>query len=115
MKKTSVLVNTGRGTVVDSDALANALHEGWIWGAGLDVVSGEPNVPADHPLVKEPRYLIHVQFFFLRALFLILYNVKVRHFTPYWEWDVRNSCGYGDACYKKCVGGDFWGNYACFS
>lgn len=63
MKKTSVLVNTGRGTVVDSDALANALHEGWIWGAGLDVVAGEPNVPADHPLVKEPRYLIHILFF----------------------------------------------------
>jgi glyoxylate/hydroxypyruvate reductase len=58
MKKTSVLVNTGRGTVVDSDALANALHEGWIWGAGLDVVAGEPNVPADHPLVKEPRCVI---------------------------------------------------------
>lgn len=64
MKKTSILVNTGRGTVVDSDALANALNEGWIWGAGLDVVAGEPNVLADHPLVKEPRYLIHAQFFF---------------------------------------------------
>jgi len=58
MKKTSVLVNTGRGTVVDSDALAKALHEGWIWGAGLDVVAGEPNVLADHPLVKEPRCVI---------------------------------------------------------
>ncbi|KAF8804737.1 D-isomer specific 2-hydroxyacid dehydrogenase [Phlegmacium glaucopus] len=55
MKKTSVLVNTCRGTVVDSDALAKALHEGWIWGAGLDVVAGEPNIPTDHPLVKEPR------------------------------------------------------------
>ena len=62
MKKTSVLVNTGRGTVVDSDALAKALHEGWIWGAGLDVVAGEPNIPADHPLVKEPRYLIYGSF-----------------------------------------------------
>ena len=62
MMKTSVLVNTGRGTVVDSDALAKALHEGWIWGAGLDVVAGEPNIPADHPLVKEPRYLIYGSF-----------------------------------------------------
>lgn len=34
MKKHSVLVNAGRGTVVDSDALAKALREGWIWGAG---------------------------------------------------------------------------------
>jgi glyoxylate/hydroxypyruvate reductase len=83
MKKTSVLVNTGRGTVVDSVALANALHDGWIWGAGLDVVAGEPNVLADHPLVKEPRYLIHTHIFLLRAPLLILYNIKVCHFTPY--------------------------------
>lgn len=40
MKKTAVLVNTGRGTLVDSDVLAKALKEGWIWGAGLDVVEG---------------------------------------------------------------------------
>jgi glyoxylate/hydroxypyruvate reductase len=55
MKKHAVLVNTSRGTLVDSDALAQALHEEWIWGAGLDVVEGEPQVGADHPLVKEPR------------------------------------------------------------
>ena len=55
MKKTAVLVNTSRGTLVDSDALATALHQGLIWGAGLDVVEGEPQVTADHPLVKEPR------------------------------------------------------------
>lgn len=55
MKKTAVLVNTARGTLVDSDALARALREGCLWGAGIDVVEGEPNVGADHPLVKEPR------------------------------------------------------------
>ena len=55
MKRTSVLVNTSRGSLVDSNALANALRQGWIWGAGLDVIEGEPNVPADHPLVKEPK------------------------------------------------------------
>ena len=55
MKRTSVLVNTSRGSLVDSDALAKALREGWIWGAGLDVIEGEPDVPSDHPLVKEPR------------------------------------------------------------
>ena len=55
MKKTSILVNASRGTLVDSDALSKALREGWIWGAGLDVVEGEPNVPKDHPLVKEPK------------------------------------------------------------
>jgi glyoxylate/hydroxypyruvate reductase len=55
MKRSSILVNASRGTLVDSDALALALREGWIWGAGLDVVEGEPDITADHPLVKEPR------------------------------------------------------------
>ncbi|KAF8734377.1 hypothetical protein AX14_003332 [Amanita brunnescens Koide BX004] len=58
MKKTSVLVNTSRGSVVDSDALAKALAKEWIWGAGLDVVEGEPQVTKDHPLVKEPKCVI---------------------------------------------------------
>ncbi|KAI0042784.1 D-isomer specific 2-hydroxyacid dehydrogenase [Auriscalpium vulgare] len=58
MRRHSVLVNTARGTLVDSDALAMALREEWIWGAGLDVVEGEPNVGAGHPLVKEPRCVI---------------------------------------------------------
>jgi glyoxylate/hydroxypyruvate reductase len=56
MKKHAVLVNAARGTLVDSDALAQALREEWIWGAGLDVVEGEPHIGADHPLVREPRY-----------------------------------------------------------
>jgi glyoxylate/hydroxypyruvate reductase len=55
MKPDAILVNASRGTVVDSDALAKALREKWIWGAGLDVVQGEPRVGLDHPLVKEPR------------------------------------------------------------
>ncbi|CAE6428141.1 unnamed protein product [Rhizoctonia solani] len=58
MKKNAVLVNPGRGSVVDSNALAEALKEGHIWGAGLDVVDGEPNIPADHALVKEPRAVV---------------------------------------------------------
>ncbi|KAF9525750.1 hypothetical protein CPB83DRAFT_896787 [Crepidotus variabilis] len=58
MKKTAVLVNSSRGTVVDSDALAKALKEGWIWGAGLDVIAGEPNVAGDHALVREPRCVV---------------------------------------------------------
>lgn len=50
-------MNTGRGTLIDSDALAKALEERWIWGAGLDVVEGEP-VGADHVLINEPRYVM---------------------------------------------------------
>ncbi|PFH48088.1 hypothetical protein AMATHDRAFT_66243 [Amanita thiersii Skay4041] len=58
MKKTSVLVNTSRGTVVDSFALAKALREGWLWGAGVDVVEGEPRITQDHSLVQEPKCVI---------------------------------------------------------
>ncbi|KAF2645186.1 glyoxylate reductase [Massarina eburnea CBS 473.64] len=58
MKRTAVLVNVARGPVVDTEALVEALREGRIFGAGLDVVEGEPNVPADHPLLKEPRCVL---------------------------------------------------------
>lgn len=40
-KKSATIVNTARGTVVDSDALAKALREERIWSAGLDVVEGD--------------------------------------------------------------------------
>ncbi|KAL0957946.1 hypothetical protein HGRIS_000127 [Hohenbuehelia grisea] len=55
MRRTAVLVNASRGTLVDSDALAKALKEKWLWAAGVDVVEGEPKVGSDHVLVKEPR------------------------------------------------------------
>jgi lactate dehydrogenase-like 2-hydroxyacid dehydrogenase len=50
MKRTAILINAARGEIVDSDALARALEEGWIARAALDVTDPEP-MPADHPLV----------------------------------------------------------------
>ncbi len=44
MKKTSVIVNTSRGPVIDEKALVKALKQGEIWGAGLDVYEHEPDI-----------------------------------------------------------------------
>jgi phosphoglycerate dehydrogenase-like enzyme len=57
MKPTAILVNTSRGPIVDEDALLEALREGRIGGAGLDVFAVEP-LPADHPLRSAPRTVV---------------------------------------------------------
>ena len=57
MKKTAVLVNTSRGGLLDTHALAKALEEGWIAGAGIDVYEDEPP-PATHPLFKQPNAVL---------------------------------------------------------
>jgi glyoxylate reductase len=51
MKSTSVFVNIGRGNLVDQEALVQALTEGKIAAAGLDVTEPEP-LPRDHPLLS---------------------------------------------------------------
>ena len=49
MKPTAAVVNTSRGQVIDEAALCEAINEGWIAGAGIDVYSREP-LPMDSPL-----------------------------------------------------------------
>ncbi|MDO4854030.1 MAG: C-terminal binding protein [Coriobacteriia bacterium] len=56
MKDTAVLVNTSRGSVVDTDALAEVLCRGELWGAGLDVFEGEP-ADITRPIFAAPHTL----------------------------------------------------------
>ena len=51
-----VLVNTSRGPLVDADAVAEALKDGRLGAAGLDVYEGEPNVPSS--LLDAPRAVL---------------------------------------------------------
>ena len=64
MKKSAVLINTARGSVVDSEALAEALNQGKIAGAAVDVFETEPPVSKDHPLFHAKNTLVtpHVAF-----------------------------------------------------
>ena len=56
MKPTALLINAARGGIVDSIALAEALHRGHLFGAALDVFEEEPPAP-NHPLLTAPRTL----------------------------------------------------------
>ena len=53
----TIVLNAGRGTAIDTDALCEALYAGKIAGAALDVTDPEP-LPADHPLWKAPGAVI---------------------------------------------------------
>jgi len=57
MKRSTILVNVSRGGLVDEVALADALNDGRIFGAGVDVFEQEP-IRSDHPLLKTPNTIL---------------------------------------------------------
>ena len=64
MKPTAFLINTSRGPIVDNNALAIALENGIIAGAGIDVFDMEPPIPKDYPLLDAPNTILlpHIGF-----------------------------------------------------
>jgi phosphoglycerate dehydrogenase-like enzyme len=80
LRRSAVLINVARGSLVDEDALVAALESGKLRGAGLDVFASEP-LAADSPLWRLPNVLItpHVSAvsrrFWDRQLLLILDNL----------------------------------------
>ena len=57
MKPEALFINTGRGPTVDEPALSKALQEGWIAGAGLDVLEEEPPAPTN-PLLRMDNVIL---------------------------------------------------------
>ena len=82
MKANAILINTARGPVVDSSALADALKEGKIAGAGIDVFEIEPPIKSEHPLFHAPNTIVtpHIAFASKEALLkravIVFENVK---------------------------------------
>lgn len=64
MKESALLINTAVGPIIDNDALAEALHNETIAGAGLDRIDMEPPVPADYPILDAPNTVLvpHIGF-----------------------------------------------------
>lgn len=70
MKKDAILINTARGPVVDSEALADALNNESIAGAGIDVFEVEPPIKRTHPLLNTKNVIAtpHIAFATKEAL-----------------------------------------------
>ena len=64
MKDGAVFINCARGAIVDNDALAEALNDGKLAGAGIDVFDMEPPIPADYALATAKNCVLtpHVAF-----------------------------------------------------
>jgi glycerate dehydrogenase len=93
MKPTAFLINTARGPLINERDLAEALNNGWIAGAGLDVLSLEP--PTDsNPLLKAKNCIItpHMSWISREARERIM-ETTVANITAFLDESVINRVG----------------------
>ena len=91
MKPSAILINTGRGPLVNEHDLANALNEGRIAGAGLDVLSVEPSL-ADNPLLKAKNCFItpHIAWATKEARTRLM-GIAINNLKSYQEGNIINN------------------------
>ena len=87
MKKNAILLNIGRGTAIDTEALCDALEKGQIGGVGLDVTDPEP-LPAEHRLWDMPNAIVtpHISgFYHLQQTFERIVRISAENLAAYRE------------------------------
>ena len=91
MKSSAILINTGRGPLVNEQDLADALNEGRIAGAGLDVLSVEPSV-AGNPLLSAKNCFItpHIAWATKEARIRLM-DIAVNNLKSYQEGNIINN------------------------
>lgn len=95
MKPTALFINCARGPIVDSQALADALNEGRIAGAAVDVFDKEPPIPQEEPLLHAQNTLLtpHIAFASKESM-LRRAEIAFGNITAYLEGSPKNQCEY---------------------
>lgn len=85
-KNSAIIINTARGNVIDMNALADALENKKIAGAGIDVFEKEPPLPLNHSLLKAPNCIVspHIGYA-TRESFDIRINIVMKNILKWIE------------------------------